>query len=333
MDISVVITTYNGQDRLGETIDAILSQTLTAKEVIVVNDGSTDGTREMLRRFGDALIVIDQPNAGVQAARNAGFARATAPYVAISDHDDLWDPRYLERQAALLAAEPGIEFCFGNFRYLREDGIDLRSKFDEAPQGWWDRIPRRVLPEGWVFDGSIAGLIFTFHPIFPSATIVSRALWKSIGGFDLGIDWAGGEDGDFTLRCLYRAKTAALPEPLALIHRHGTNQSANLVRRLLDEVRMLHRIRDRHPEAAPYLNVIAAEIRQRRLDAFDGAFASFDHPMACHIYATIPASDRSKAICVKHLISCLPSRLARPLNATSQRVFGGRVGRVGPILR
>jgi glycosyltransferase involved in cell wall biosynthesis len=333
MDISVVVTTYNRADLLGATLDGILAQTHPAREVIVVNDGSTDDTAKVLAGYGKDITVITQPNMGVQHARNAGFASATAPFVAISDHDDLWEPRYLERQAALLAAVPGIEFSFANFRYLRDDGIDPMPKFSEAPPGWWDRVPRRILPEGWIFEGSIAGGTFAFHPIFPSAIVVSRALWAAVGGFDTSINWSGGEDGDFTLRCLYRARTAALAVPLVLIRRHGANESANLVQRLLDEVKALNHILAHHSEAAAYRPLIQAEIGPRRLEAFNAAFASFDHAMTRRIYLDIPAADRSGVVLAKRIIAGLPPVLARPINAACQHIYGGRVATAGPIIR
>lgn len=323
MSISVVVTTHNRAKLLPQTLDAILAQTCPAHEIIVVNDGSTDDTADVLAGYGDRIITINQANAGVQAARNAGFARATGDYIALTDDDDLWDAGYLEAQGALLAAESGIGLSFGNFRNLQDGVVGGEDKFAQAPPGWWEALPHRVLPQGWIFDASIAGATFSFHPVFVSATVIAKALWERVGGYDTKIGHVGGEDGEFTLRCLYNTKVAALPAPLVLIRRHMGNSSADLVRRMRGEIFCQRHILATHPEAASYRDIIEREIRRRQVHVLNAAFASADHIGTRLAFQDLDPADRDVKIWMKRVIAGLPEILARPVNALCQRWTGG----------
>lgn len=333
MDISVVVTTYNRAALLTRTLDAILGQTRPAAEVIVVNDGSTDETTSVLAAYENRVIAINQKNAGVQAARNAGFARANGDYIALTDDDDVWEPRYLQAQADLLGAEAGIDLSFGNFRNLQDGIIGSENKFDQAPAGWWDALGYRTLPQGWIFDASIAGATFTFHPVFVSAMVVSKALWQRVGGYNPGIGHIGGEDGEFTLRCLYNTKVAALPEPLVLIRRHAGNFSADLVQRLQGEIYCQRHILAAHPEAAQYREIIEREIRIKQVQILDAAFASFDHAQTRRAFHDLVMADRTAKIWAKRIVAAMPEMIARPLNVLLQRAASGKAHADGPATR
>lgn len=102
MTVSVVIPLYNARDVIRETIGTVLAQTWKDYEIIVVDDGSTDGSGEVVRSFGDNVRYGRQENAGVAMARNHGMAESKGAYIALLDHDDLWDPTKLEKQVWLL---------------------------------------------------------------------------------------------------------------------------------------------------------------------------------------------------------------------------------------
>lgn len=333
MNISVVVPAYNGGRWIGETLSAILAQDAPALDVIVVDDGSTDDTAAVVAKFVPRVTYIRQENAGVQAARNLGIATARGDWIALCDQDDLWLPGYLRAYARLLTVDPKIEYIFANFRLLHNEGLANDTKFDQAPVGWWEALPRRRLAEGWIFDGSIAGSTFVFHPIFPAATLISKSLIERVGGFDLRMRGFRNEDGEFMLRCLYQARTAAIPEALVHIRRHGGNFSADLVRRLQDEMQSLLFIREHHAAAKPYWPTIDAVIAERRIHAIDAAFAGRDHATVQKLFSDVPTGQRSLKLRLKAWVAGLPNPVGYPLNVLLQRGFSGQVADQGPVIR
>src|SRR5579872_1076528 len=108
MDVSVVVASYNHAPYLRACIESVLNQTLVPREIIVVDDGSSDGSREILESFGTALQPLFQQNRGTYAALNAGIHAASGDWIAIHNSDDLWEPEKLARQADLSAAHPEV---------------------------------------------------------------------------------------------------------------------------------------------------------------------------------------------------------------------------------
>ena len=96
--ISCVIPVFNGERYLGEALESVLAQSYQPLEVIVVDDGSTDETAEVARRYGERVRYVWQPNAGETAARNLGLTAAHGEFIAFLDADDVWDSEKLERQ-------------------------------------------------------------------------------------------------------------------------------------------------------------------------------------------------------------------------------------------
>src|SRR4051794_31702052 len=112
MRVSVVIAAYNAQAYIAEAIESVLGQTVAPDEVIVVDDGSSDGTRGILDRFGKRIMALGQANSGQAVAVNRGLALARGELIGFCDADDLWSPRKLELQLALLDRDGGIEAAF-----------------------------------------------------------------------------------------------------------------------------------------------------------------------------------------------------------------------------
>jgi glycosyltransferase involved in cell wall biosynthesis len=125
--VSVVIPSHNAARYVAETLESVLSQTWPRLEVIVVDDGSTDGTEEVLRPFRDRIVYVRQENQGLAGARNAGMARATGELVAWLDADDLWTPEKVALQIDVLRRHPECVLVASDFSAFGEDGLFERS--------------------------------------------------------------------------------------------------------------------------------------------------------------------------------------------------------------
>jgi glycosyltransferase involved in cell wall biosynthesis len=128
---SVVIPTYNRAACVGRAIDSVLHQTFQDYELIVVDDGSTDDTGEVVRRYGDRVMLVSQPNRGVSAARNAGISRAAGEWVAFLDSDDEWLPGYLSKQAEVVSKYPELVGAVMN---------GLIDPSDGTPHDWFEEV-------------------------------------------------------------------------------------------------------------------------------------------------------------------------------------------------
>ena len=134
--VSVIVPTYNHGRFLGEAIQSILAQTVEAEQIVVVDDGSTDETELVVRRFKDSRIqYIKQAHAGVAAARNAGLNAARCEFVTFLDADDRWGPEFIERLHGFLAEDPTAVCAFSNFVWFsHETGKIVRDQFPSYPE-------------------------------------------------------------------------------------------------------------------------------------------------------------------------------------------------------
>jgi Glycosyltransferases involved in cell wall biogenesis len=198
--ISVIIPTWNRASEVGKAIDSALAQTLAPLEIIVVDDGSTDATAEVLARYGDLIHVVRQRNQGVAAARNAGMAVARGELLAFLDSDDVWFPRKLELQAARFDADPGLGLvhCGVDFEGT---GVSLDG-LEGSVASEMLRLDRRVIVSQ------------------SSAVMVPRQVAEEAGGFDARL--RASEDWDFCYRVATRYRIGFVAEVLVRHARHST---------------------------------------------------------------------------------------------------------------
>lgn len=200
--VSVVIPTLDRLDLVGEAVASVLAQTAGDLELVVVDDGGTDGVAEVLpRRFPDPrLRVVRQDNRGASAARNRGAAETSAPWLAFLDSDDLWQPRKLERQLQALAEQAGRVACYTDEVWYRH--------------GRWAN-PRdcHAKHTGWIFAACLPLCI-----ISPSSILLSRAVFQGLGGFDESLPAC--EDYDLWLRLAARHPIHLVAERL-IVKRNG----------------------------------------------------------------------------------------------------------------
>lgn len=207
--VSVVIPVRDGERFVGAAIDSVLAQTMRDFEVVVVDDGSTDRTAEILAAYGDRIRVHRQKNAGVAAARNAGAAIARGAYIAFLDADDVWLPHKLERQMPLFDDEE-VTLVYAAVRIVDEELRPLREVAPCAPD-----------------DALSATLCVGPAPVPLTMTgIVRRSAFEAVGGFDERLSTSA--DADFVCRVALHYRLASVPEALALYRQHGMQMHLNV---------------------------------------------------------------------------------------------------------
>jgi glycosyltransferase involved in cell wall biosynthesis len=203
--VSVVLPTYNRARTLERAVRSVLAQTMGDLELIVVDDGSSDETAQLLAGIADPrLHVIRQDNRGAAAARNAGIARATADWLAFQDSDDQWLPDKLAQQLA--AARAGGE----------DVGLVL-SGYRVAHPG----LAREIRPESALRRGDPRPDLLDGWPIITPTWLVRRALVQGLGGFNEGLHCF--EDWDLVFRLSDHTRVAAIPGPVLV--KYGSTDS------------------------------------------------------------------------------------------------------------
>jgi Glycosyl transferase family 2 len=200
--VSVVVRSYNRAAFLGAALDSVLGQTVKPDQTLVVDDGSTDATPDVLGRYSGSIEVVRLTHTGNPAAvLNAGLRAARGDLVALLDSDDLWLPEKLERQLDLLRDER-IGFVYGNVCLLGSDGLT------SAP----------VLRADQIVTGDLLPTLARDMCVHPSTLVVRRAWLERIGP----LDEAERVNEDFFLLLQLARLTSAgcVPRPIALIRRH-----------------------------------------------------------------------------------------------------------------
>jgi glycosyltransferase involved in cell wall biosynthesis len=158
--ISVIIPAYNAEKFIHETLQSVLNQTYTNFEIIVLNDGSTDKTKEIVEKFqlSDSRIkLINKVNTGVSDTRNLGMQKANGKYIALLDADDVWLPDNLEKKISVLEKNPEIHFVYGDM-YLADEKL---QNLQEAAKGKKEMILENILLwNGEVIPGPCSNLLF-----------------------------------------------------------------------------------------------------------------------------------------------------------------------------
>jgi glycosyltransferase involved in cell wall biosynthesis len=208
--VTVVIPAYNAEATLGETLESLFAQTFADFELIMVDDGSTDGTVRVAESVGDhRLRALSVPNGGVSRARNHGVAQARGEFVAFLDADDLWEPGKLEQQIAVFDAQPSAGLCVTGA--IRVDGASREL----APIPVLDTDdPCRTL----LLQSMAVGCI--------SSGMVRKTLLESVGGFDPRFSQCA--DWDLWLRLSRAGGIAVVPEQLVRYRSSRGNMSSDI---------------------------------------------------------------------------------------------------------
>jgi glycosyltransferase involved in cell wall biosynthesis len=235
----VVVATYNRAEFLPDTIRSILGQTYRNYELIIVDDGSTDHTREALKPYESQLRYIYQSNQGPSAARNAGVAQAKGEWIAIQDSDDLSAPNHLAVFSDYVIKHPDCGMVFANGRYLSGREHDRETLI---PAEKSRRLARDGVRLEDLFERSIVRL---------QAALISKRAYNLIGGHDESLRIC--MDLDLSFRLLLQFPVGYIDAPLFFYRKHEGNTGRNEELRLTENIRVIEKLVAAHPEVVQSL--------------------------------------------------------------------------------
>jgi glycosyltransferase involved in cell wall biosynthesis len=262
--VSVVIPVYNNASYIAAAVQSVLSQTRPADEIIVVDDGSTDGTAKALKQFQSSIRYVHQQNRGEPAARNRGLRESASEFVAFLDGDDLWCENKLELQMKYLKEHPNCALVYSDMSTFDENGVidaSVTKRF------------RMSMPCGRIFPALFE------RSLFGSGTVVFRKCCvDTVGYFDE--DLLVGSDYEMWLRITRHFDVGAVDHPLLMYRHHATMSTRGIGLRMRNgipwEVAVISKILQLYPEvidelgksavkrrmAKPYAGVAYARVRQ-----------------------------------------------------------------------
>ncbi|MDQ6786005.1 MAG: glycosyltransferase [Acidobacteriota bacterium] len=212
--VSIVIPTFNYARFISQAIDSVLQQTFENVEIVVVDDGSTDETRETLAGYGARIKAVFQQNKGVSAARNTGVKNSTGDLIAFLDADDVWLSTKLEKQVRCFSENDGeVGFVHCGIQEFDAQGNVLDEFCGEVAEGW------------------VANELLLLQPVVVgpgSTTILKREIFDQIGGFDERRILSASEDWEFCYRAAKVCKLKFVPEILVRYRNHGENRHLKL---------------------------------------------------------------------------------------------------------
>ena len=223
-EVSVVITNHNYGRFLPQTIGSVLAQTGVHVEIVVVDNGSTDNSREIIESFGDQISSIYQGDVGQARGRNAGIAKSTRPLISFLDADDYWEPSKLAQEVELIS--PSVEFVYCGIRQFNSSNGEtvriLQPKFmGDCKEAFVDFPNLAIIPAG------------------ESCSLVTRSLIEKVGPFDETLSGATGRD--FFRRCSGATQFASVAESLVHYRLHDSNFSKS-AKAVMDDTALSYQI-------------------------------------------------------------------------------------------
>jgi GT2 family glycosyltransferase len=218
---SVVIPVFNGADFIARAIDSVLAQTYPAEEIVIVDDGSTDATPQVVARYGSKVQYLRQSNKGVSAARNAGAQGAHGDWLAFLDADDWYFPDRLRLHAAMLSVSDDLDFLTGDYEYRDTSDLVIGRSLERHRSG--QRILARAAGaetatmEGMDFEEFVADHFGDMHTLS-----VPRSTFLELGGYPQGFKVC--EDVHFLIRLVSRSRRVGVVcRPLGVYLIHGAS--------------------------------------------------------------------------------------------------------------
>jgi len=277
--VSIIIPAYNRAHIVRQTVDSVLAQTYAHFEAIIVDDGSTDNTREVLASYTDPRVrYFYKHNGGLSSARNFGLSVANGEYIAFLDSDDVWHPWKLAAQVEIFRRHPSVGLVWTDMSSFTDDGTILEERHIRTYYSAYREvdITRQCQRGGKLADligngapdalaecpyyiGNIFDTMFLGNMVHPPTAIVRRARLQESGPFDPEVTGAGAEDYHFYFRVAEHGAVSFLDAPSTLYRVHPTQMSTlNGLREARGNLSVIQHWLVRHPPNLP-----ASTVRQR----------------------------------------------------------------------
>jgi glycosyltransferase involved in cell wall biosynthesis len=216
IQFSVVIPLHNKVDSVNKTIESICAQRYAASEIIVVDDGSSDGSAEKVRELNiPNLKILEQTNQGVSAARNLGVSLASFPYIAFLDADDQWSPFFLAEMYNLILHFPEQGFFASHYQKVVKQGIYIDPKL----------AMKNISPTGCILENYFEVASKGDLPFMVSSSVITSYLFDQLGGFPVGESM--GEDQELFSRVALQSQIVFSPLVLLFYHTDTENRACD----------------------------------------------------------------------------------------------------------
>ncbi len=209
--ISIIILTHNREDLLLETLQSVFAQSYTDFEIVILDDGSTDQTRQRIRELGHPAIHYHYTKhlGNLSQLRNLAWTYAKGEYIAFLDADDIWLPKKLERQLERIRTNENLAFVYTDVEEFNANGVLRPSIYDRYQEKWTSADQ---------FELTLSGRM----PIYASTVLIRRALAEKVGGFEDALILG---DTHYLLRLAQQYPCQVIFEPLVRIRKHDRNIS------------------------------------------------------------------------------------------------------------
>lgn len=282
MDISVFITSYNQKAYLKEAIESVLAQTLPARQVVIVDDCSDDGSQALIEgyqsRYPEIITpILHEQNLGVAQARANALRAVSGTYVTYLDGDDRYMPKKLEKESALLLNRTWAQIAYSNSFYMTEEGEHFATWVTDgkAPQGdAFVRTLTRDFPQGNLFR----------------MELLPYALWRKVGFHDPNLKVL--EDWEMRIRLTRKYRLAYWDEPLSEIRMHSSGLSSLAA---AEKLKAFDYIWRKHEPALDSMNPAARRVVMAKMDRLRAEFMRREAKEALGAYGSSAPPSRSAA--------------------------------------
>lgn len=304
--VSVAIATYNRAHIIAETLGYILGQTYPPTEIVVVDDGSTDETRDVITSLDKSIVYKRIENSGPGIALKTAIEATSNDWIALCDDDDRWRPDHLERRMALLDRFEDVDYTFSNFTSF---GPDAKAGFDQfaaMPANWWSEFDA---PDSDGFQRLGRGLLLKFltkNPVFPTSVCFSRKLYQISGGIDPKFSRFGCWDAHFTWRCVLAGQVACDRHITVETRKHGGNFSRKRSRVMLERAAMLGAAWEDGWIPMAYEGAVSEAALASKIEALHWAWHEGDYAGMRRIWGELQSANVPRSLQWRAMLAYLP---------------------------